>query len=72
MRESEQGGQEVIYIGRASRDPEPDEDKKLSIEGALRHAYQEAGKPGRYRVLWTEIEGTNPISDYIVAIGTSG
>ena len=77
MEEYEQGGgsgggdTETIYEGWASKDPDPDEDGKPSIEGALRHAYENAKRAGArppFILLFTEVHGTNPISDYKVGI----
>jgi hypothetical protein len=73
MEEYEQGGSETetIFVGWASKDPDPEERGKLSIEGALRHAYETAKEKGArppYVVDFTEVHGDNPISDYKVGI----
>lgn len=73
MEEYEQGGgdPEAIYEGWASKDPDPDEGGKLTIEGALRHAYENAKRAGArppFVVVTTEVHGENPISDYKVGI----
>jgi hypothetical protein len=73
MEEYEQGG--PTYEGWASKDPDPDERGKLSVEGALRHAYEsakDAGAKPPYVVARIEVHGDNPISDYKVVIGPTG
>lgn len=76
MEEYEEGGSpSVAYEGWASKDPDPDERGKLTIEGALRDAYENAKRAGArppYVVLSTEVHGDNPISDYRVLIGPTG
>jgi hypothetical protein len=73
MRESEQGGSpEATYEGWASKDPDPEErGKKVTIEAALRHAYEnakDAGAKPPYVLVATEIHAENPITDYKVVI----
>ena len=73
MEEYEQGGgdTETIYEGWASKGPDPDEGGKLTLEGAIRHAYKNATSAGArppFILLFTEVHGTNPISDYKVGI----
>jgi hypothetical protein len=74
MEEYEQGGggdPEAIYEGWASKDPEPEDRGRLSIEGALRHAYENAKSAGArppFVLVTTEVHGENPISDYKVGI----
>jgi hypothetical protein len=64
-----------VYVGRSQASGR----KKPSFEEALQHAYDqapkpkkpasgEAPKPTRYRVLDIWAVGTNPLSEYIVAI----
>jgi hypothetical protein len=60
-----------VYVGRSQGDRR----KKPSFEEALQHAYEQAPKPKgdspkptRYRVLDIWAVGTNPLSEYIVAI----
>jgi hypothetical protein len=80
MKMSDQGGSpDEPYEGLASEDPDPefvaDEQGrpkiKLSVEGALRHAYKNAKAAGArppFLLEETEIHGNNPISDYKVRI----
>jgi hypothetical protein len=73
MEEYEQGDggdTQTIYEGWASKDPDP-ERGKLTLEGALRHAYKNATSAGAkppFILVFTEVHGTNPISDYKVGI----
>ncbi len=80
MEEYEEGGSPeetyvgATYVGLASKDPERDDEEKvkLTIEGALRHAYEVAREQGSdaewFTVVETQIRGDNPISDYRVVI----
>lgn len=56
------------YIGRASAAPE-----KRTLEQAMEDAYKKAKerKPHAtsFRVVSIHVEGTNPISDYVVELG---
>ncbi|MDQ4030721.1 MAG: hypothetical protein M3168_06735 [Actinomycetota bacterium] len=76
MEEYEEGGStDTIYEGWASQDPEFDRRKDLTIEGALRNAYEnakEAGATPPYVVVDIEVHGDNPISDYRVRMSPGG
>lgn len=59
-----------IYVGRSRKD-----DDNFSLEAALEDAYEKAkadGKSPPFRVIETWIDGTNPLSEYKAAVGSSG
>jgi len=59
-----------IYVGSSHVD-----DENFSLEAALEDAYEKAkadGKTPPFRVIETWIDGTNPLSEYRVAVGSSG
>ena len=59
-----------VYVGR-SRKGDPD----FSLDAALNDAYEKAkndGKSGPFRVVETWVDGNNPLSEYRVAVGSSG
>jgi hypothetical protein len=59
-----------IYVGRSTMD-EPD----FSLETALKDAYEKAkedSKSGPFRIIEIWVEGNNPLSEYRVAVGSSG
>jgi hypothetical protein len=72
MREEQSETPEATYEGWASEDPDPEErGKKLTVEGALRSAYENAKSKGArppYVLVATEVYGDNPISDYKVVL----
>jgi hypothetical protein len=59
-----------VYVGRSrSADPE------FSLEKAFEDAYEKAkgaGKAGPFQVLEIWVDGTNPLSDYKVAVKAGG
>ena len=60
----------MIYVGRSRKD-----DESFSLEAALEDAYEQAkadGKSPPFRVIETWIHGTNPLSEYRAAVGSSG
>jgi hypothetical protein len=66
--------QEKVYIGR-SHGARPRMLRKPTLKGAIKDAYTQAkadkepGAPQRYRVVDIWAVGTNPIHEYIVALG---
>jgi hypothetical protein len=58
---------ERVYVGRSRRG----RDKVPSLEEAVEDAYKDArkaGKPGPYRLMDVWVDGTNPLTDYIVVL----
>jgi hypothetical protein len=58
---------ERVYVGRSRRKPS----KAPSLEEAVEDAYNEAkkaDKPGPYRLVDVWVDGTNPLTDYIVVL----
>lgn len=59
-----------IYVGRSRKSDDPD----FSFEKALHNAYQKASNDNKnppFRVLEIWVDGHNPLSEYIVSVGTS-
>jgi hypothetical protein len=58
---------ERVYLGRSTRKSS----KAPSLEEAVEEAYKDAKKakkPGPYRLVDVWVEGTNPLTDYIVVL----
>jgi hypothetical protein len=59
-----------IYVGRSTRD-----DEEFSLEHAVKQAYEQAkadSKSGPFRIIEIWVDGDNPLSEYRVAVGSSG
>jgi|RhiMethySRZTD1v2_1073278.scaffolds.fasta_scaffold109917_1 hypothetical protein len=59
-----------IYVGRSTKD-----DDEFSLEAAVKDAYEQAkadSKSGPFRVMEIWFDGDNPLSEYKVAVGSSG
>jgi hypothetical protein len=60
---------ERVYLGRSRRK----QNKAPSLEDAVEDAYNDAkkaGKPGPYRLVDIWVDGTNPLTEYIVVLAT--
>jgi hypothetical protein len=60
-----------IYVGRSNKEDDPE----FSLEKALQDAYEQArgdNKSGPFRLIEIWVDGNNPLSEYRVAVGSSG
>lgn len=64
-----------VYVGRSSEaELVPGDPEEPTLAKALRAAYDQGmadkppGQPGKFKVLDIWIEGTNPITDYVVEV----
>jgi hypothetical protein len=60
---------ESVFVGRSTADDEGGPTFELAVQDAYQRA-KEKGKEPPFKVLETWVDGTNPLSEYLVSVKT--